>query len=108
MTLPGETDATVAAYRIPLSENRAYGLARVLSEHPEHELRIVEQFLLVDKVRCRAVRYTGGRAHAISGRTTSGRALTLCGRSLDPTDSRYREIPDVRDVPLQMHCLGCW
>lgn len=111
MTLPGETEATVAVYRIPLTENRAYGLARALSEHPKHELRVEGQFLLVDAPRAAkwtAVRLGDRAAHALAGRTTSGRALTLCGRALDPADSRYAELPDVTEVPLHMHCLRCW
>lgn len=110
MTLPGETDATVAAYRIPLTENRAYGLARALAEHPEHDLRIVGQFLLVDATRTRAeaVRLRGRVAHALAGRTTTGRAITLCGRTLNPSDDRYLKVADVTGIPIQMHCLRCW
>ena len=50
MSLPGETKATVAAYRIPLDEKRARKLADALVDFPQHELRVVGNFLLVDEV----------------------------------------------------------
>jgi hypothetical protein len=111
MTLPGETENTVAVYRIPLTESRAHGLADALAEYPQHELRIVDKFLIVDEVRLvnkwTAVRIGSRVAHALSGRTTNGNALTLCGLTVDHTNPNYSEIEPER-VPIGQHCLRCW
>ena len=54
-----------------------------------------------------AVRIGDRVAHALSGRTTNGNVLTLCGLTIDHTNPRYGEIEPER-VPIGRHCLRCW